>query len=98
MFSVFCGKNYNMVKLVESDHVLAFIPVNDSQEKVGVCVKDDVVLPLSEYEKKNIKIEYDYPKQLTKPIQKGQEIGLVKIYCSNSLIFEQKIYTIVNVE
>ena len=44
-----------------------------------------------------IKIEYEYPKKISKPIKKDTFLGFVKIYIENNLIFKQKAYTIVDV-
>ncbi len=90
--------SYKLYKLIESDNILDFIDISNFNEKCGVCVKDDIVLPLTENEFENVKIVYEYPKKILKPIKKDKEIGLVKIYSKNLLIFEQKIYTIVDIK
>ncbi|MBQ3115631.1 MAG: D-alanyl-D-alanine carboxypeptidase [Clostridia bacterium] len=88
---------YKPYKLIESDHIYDFIEVENSKEKCGLCVNRDVVIPLTEDERKQIKIVGDYPKTIKKPIKKGGEIGSVKIYYQNNLLFEEKIYTILDV-
>ena len=90
--------NYKNYKLLESDNILEFIDVEGENEKCAVGVDKDIILPLTESEFNNIKIEYDCPQKLQKPIKKGQEVGYVKIYCQNNLIFKQKIYTIISVD
>jgi len=87
-------KNYNIINCNE---ILAFIEV-ENNEKCGVCLKKDIILPLNKIEKDNLIIKYDMPKKLTLPIKKGQEVGIVKIYCQNNLLFEQKIYTIIEMK
>ncbi len=88
-------KNY---KIIESDHILDFIKVENSNETCPIGLTEDLTLTLTRDEKENLNIEYEYPKTLSKPIKKQTEIGLVKIYYKNSLIFKQKIYTIVDVK
>ena len=88
-------KNY---KLVESDNIIDFIKVHGSKQEIGIYVKNDVVLPLNKNERENVKIEFNYPKELKNDVKKDQEIGVVKIYCENNLIFQEKIYTILGVE
>ena len=83
-------KNY---KILESDNILKFIDVKNG-EKIGVCVKEDVVLPLTKEEKENLQIVIDVPKTLTKTDKNQKEIGKVKFYYQNNLLFEQKVYTI----
>lgn len=93
-----CFSEYSEYKIVESDNIIDFIPLNDSKDTCGVYIKNDVILPLTEEERKNIEIVYDYNKILKKPIKKDDEIGRIKIYCKNNLIFEEKIYTILDIE
>ena len=86
---------YKMYDLVENDNIIAFIPIENSNEKRGVYIKNDVVVPLTENEKENIIIKYELPDFIKNDEKKDEEIGLIKIYCKNNLIFSQKIYTIV---
>jgi hypothetical protein len=76
-------KNYN---ILSSDEILAFIDV-DNSEKIGVYIKKDVILPLKEIEKNNLIIQYDMVDKLYLPIKKDQEVGFVKIYYQNKIIF-----------
>lgn len=93
-----CFNEYINYKLVESDYIIDFLDVENSNIKCGVYVKSDVVLPLDSYEKENLIIEYDLPTKLNLPIKKDQEIGNIKIMCKNNLIFNAKIYTIIEVK
>ncbi|MBO5068051.1 MAG: hypothetical protein J6C62_06585, partial [Clostridia bacterium] len=43
-------------------------------------------------------VQYDYEQQLSAPIKKDSEVGFVKIYVQNKLIFKEKIYTIIDIE
>ena len=88
-------ENYNMKKLVEADHVIGFIDIENSEEKCAVITDKDIILPLSEQELLNLKIEYNYPKIIKPPYNKKETVGEIKIYTSNNLIFLQKIYTII---
>ncbi|MBQ9513460.1 MAG: D-alanyl-D-alanine carboxypeptidase [Clostridia bacterium] len=82
-------KNYN---LYDSENVLDFI--DNYGKKVGLHVKNDIIIPLTEIEYKAVKIEYDYPKSVDYELKNDEEIGKVNIYCQNNLIFQEKIYTI----
>ena len=86
--------SYKNVKIVESDNVIGFTTFNN--ENIPLIVKEDVVLPLNSSEKEKIMVEYDYPATINEIEDLQKEIGLVKIYCENNLIFEQKIYTILS--
>ena len=86
---------YSLYKLAESDHIVDFIPIENSEEVRGVYIKNDIVLPLTAAEKESLKIVYDLPEILSADTPKDAEIGFIKIYCENNLIFAEKIYTIV---
>ncbi len=88
-------KNY---KLFESDNILDFVKVNGTDKTCGVHIKNDIVLPLTESERDNLKIVYDYPKNLELPIKKDSEIGSIKIYHQNNLLFQEKVYTINSID
>ncbi len=85
--------DYKNYKIMECDNILKFIDCENG-EKIGVCVKNDIILPLTKYERENIKIIIDVPNMLTNEDKNKKEIGKVKIYCQNNLLFEEKIYTI----
>ncbi|MBQ8426905.1 MAG: D-alanyl-D-alanine carboxypeptidase [Clostridia bacterium] len=87
-------KDYKLYKLVESDNILDFINCNSLDEEIGIFIKNDIILPLTEDERENIEIQYDYPKEINFNVKNDQEIGSIKIYYKNNLIFIEKIYTI----
>ena len=90
-----CFDAYKMYPLVESDYIVDFIPVDGGDELCGVYIKDDVTVPLTERERNDAEIRYELPEIIKKDTAKDTEIGLIKIYCQNNLIFSAKIYTIV---
>ena len=85
--------NYENIKLVNSEHIIGFI-YDSKNEKHSIAVKRDIILPIKSIDKDKIKIEYDYQDKIDKVIKKDQEVGQIKIYLENRLIFSQKIYTI----
>ena len=87
--------DYKMYNLVESDNIVAFIPTESAEEKRGVYIKEDVIVPLTEIERKSVEIVYELPEIIGSDVKCDEEIGFVKIYCKNNLIFSQKVYTIV---
>ncbi len=91
----YCFENYSLNKLVESDNVIGFSEIEGESELCALTTDKDIILPLSNGEKESLKIIYDYPKKLQKPIKKGQKVGEIKIYALNNLIFSQEIYTII---
>ena len=85
--------NYKNYKLVDKNNIIF---INDKIE-YPAYIKNDIILPLTKYEKDNIKIEYNFYKTDKKPIKKDQEVGLINIYCQNNLLFTEKIYTILDI-
>ena len=88
-------KNYSMYKLIDKNNVVDFISIKDDEEKCGLTVKNDVILPLTKNEYKDIKIKYNYPKTITKPFNKEEKIGSIDFYIGNKLIFSEKMFTII---
>lgn len=82
---------YKTYKIIESDHIIDF--VNLGNKRIPIHIKNDIVLPLTAQEYGKIKIEYDYPTSIQEKNEK--EIGLIKIFCENNLLFTEKIYTII---
>jgi D-alanyl-D-alanine carboxypeptidase (penicillin-binding protein 5/6) len=85
-------ENYNLTKIIESDNIIDFIDING--KKTPIHIKNDIVLPLKQGEKDDLKILYDYPKTIKNETENDTEIGFVKIYLKNNLLFTEKIYTI----
>lgn len=85
-------ENYELTKIIESDNILDFIDING--KKTPIHIKNDIVLPLKPSEKNQLKITYDYPKTIKNETKNDTEIGFVKIYLKNNLLFTEKIYTI----
>lgn len=88
-------ENFKPRKLVCAENIIGFVARGNETEKVGMYIKDDIILPLTDKEFENCKIVYDYPETIGKNVKKDEEIGSIKIYCENNLIFSQKIYTLI---
>ncbi len=81
---------YKQYKLIESDFIIDFI--ESERGAIPIHVKEDIVLPLTEYEYDNLNIVYDYPNKISD--FSTTEFGKIEIYVKNNLIFTEKIYTI----
>ena len=88
-------ENYKNVKLVDKNNFVGFVENLQNNQLVGLYIKNDVILGLNEQEKNCIKMEYEFPKTINKSLPKDSEIGIIKIFASNNLIFTEKIYTII---
>lgn len=91
-----CFECYKPIKLVESDNIIDFIEVVNSKDKCPIGINNDIIVPLSDEEITKVNVVYDYDNSISKPYKKNAEIGYVKIYMENNLIFQQKIYTILD--
>lgn len=87
--------NYERVTVIKSDEMVAFSGIEGETEKCGLYIKNDIILPLTKKEKESLKVEKEYPLSLKPPIKKDEPVGKIKIYALNKLIFEEKIYTII---
>ena len=94
----FAFKNYSLTSLIEP-YQTAQIRVFGSDKKfVNVCNYKGLKYPLLAQEKTNINIVYDVPKMLSAPLKNKEEVGEIKIYLKNNLLFSEKIYTIEEVK
>lgn len=86
---------FKMVDLTQLCTLPQFIQVQEGrEERVGITRKGEYLYPLKEGEENRVKCEINLPESMLAPIEKGQEIGEVKIFIDNDLHFTQKIYTI----
>lgn len=90
--------NYTQYKILERDDVFDFISFGGSDKKYPVCIKKDVLIPLTKSEKENLKYEVEYYKNISTPIKKDTEIGKINFFVENNLIFTEKIYTILDIK
>lgn len=64
---------------------------------IGACRKD-IFYPLTQAEAEDIRIEADCPSPRKLPVNEGDELGILRVYLENQLLFSQKIYSINSVE
>lgn len=67
---------------------------NGRTDKAQVGTMGHYYYPLKESEVKAIQIDYQIEQKLEAPVEKGQEVGVVKIYLNKNLLFCEKIFTI----
>ena len=59
-----------------------------------MLLKVEIVIKKSEID--NYRVEYDMPDMVTAPISLNEEVGCVKVYYNDEVIFESPLYTIDN--
>lgn len=89
-----CFDQYENKLILDCDNIIGFANIKNSNKKCALAIQNDIILPLTEEEFSKIKITYEYDEEIEKPTENYQEIGLVKIFLQNNLIFQEKIYTI----
>lgn len=87
-------KNY---KLADKNNIAGFINGKSTGKRYPLYIKNDIILPMTKTEYNNYKILYDYPEFTENFLEKDKEVGAIKIYYQNNLLFSEKIYTITNV-
>lgn len=91
-------KEYHLVDLTSGYAFKDKLKVEEGEkEYVNIATFGSYCYPLKSSELKKVKYVYDIEKSVEAPIEKGREIGEVKIFIDNDLHFSEKIYTIENV-
>lgn len=92
-----CFSAYNLNKLVSKDNSLGEIEIDSDcviNKKLNFCIKNDIVLPLTNDELYNINYVYNVPKTIDFPIKNNSCIGEMEVYCGNNLLCKEKLYII----
>lgn len=91
-------KEYHLVDLTSGYAFKSKLKVEEGEkEYVNIATFGSYCYPLKSSELKKVKYVYDIEKSVEAPIEKGREVGEVKIFIDNDLHFSEKIYTIENV-
>ncbi len=94
-----CANNYKLYDLTEFYDYKKLLPVYDGRkDNVKISTKGNFIYPLSEWEKNNLKIEYNLIDHVDAPLKKGSEVGEIKIFLGKDLLFSEKVYTIEEVK
>ena len=91
--------NFDTIKISQNKESISEFDVwLGKQTKVKGYVKDDIYKTIKKGRKKDLKVMVEYDGPIKAPINKDQEIGLLKIYYKNELIDERKIFSISEVK
>lgn len=89
---------YKLVDLAKGFSIPNSVKVEEGRsEEVKIQANGSYFYPLREGEEKRVRYEMELPSSLEAPVNKGEEIGEVKIFIDNDLHFTEKIYTIESV-
>ena len=62
------------------------------EKKVGGHIKEDIYKTIKKAKKRNLKVTAEYDGPIKAPIQKDQEIGILKVFYKENLLSEHKIF------
>ena len=91
--------DYKLANLTEGYDFNNKIEVKDGR-KSDVAIgtnKTEFYYPLRKEEVDKVSYVYDIEKSVEAPVEKGREVGRVKIFIDNNLLFEEEIYTMENI-
>ena len=86
--------NFDTIRISQNKESISEFDVwLGKQNKVNGYVKDDIFKTIKKGRKKELKVIVDYEGPIKAPINKDQEIGLLKIFYKDELIGEHKIFS-----
>ena len=78
--------NYKYHTIVSTDETPKRVYINRSKtDTVELYYEEGLLLPLNKQEKENIFIDINAPTAILAPVEKGQQIGMAKIYINGQL-------------
>ena len=85
--------HFDTIKIAKKNEVIVEIDTWLGKENiVGGYLKEDVYKTIKKAKKRNLKVTAEYDGPIKAPIQKDQEIGILKIFYKENLLSEHKIY------
>ncbi|MBQ0017105.1 MAG: D-alanyl-D-alanine carboxypeptidase, partial [Clostridiales bacterium] len=94
-----CYDNYEFCTIVKPYQYISNTNVDDGlKDKVQLYVKNGFKFPLKDDEKDKLVIETKYDEILDAPVEKNKEVGEIKVFFENELIYSEKICTIEEVK
>jgi len=92
-------EKYASFEILAPYNVVGSIPLlNGDVASIQVYSRNGLKLALSQEEFSQITVEYDLPETLNAPIKVDEPVGKVQVYFGKHLIFDEKIYTIDEVD
>ena len=86
--------NFDTIRISQNKESISEFDVwLGKQNKVNGYVKDDIFKTIKKGRKKELKVIVEYEGPIKAPIDKDQEIGLLKIFYKDELIGEHKIFS-----
>ncbi len=92
-------ENYKPMVIYDKNQFIKNINVmNGKKDLLPIITKDELILPLTEDEKKEIKTTIKLPDEFRAPVNKGDSIGNVKVFLKGQLIFTGELIARENIK
>ncbi len=94
-----CAEEFKMVEITSLYDYDDVVKVNDGREEfVKIATKGKFFYPLTAKEQENLKFEYNINGEVDAPLKAGSEVGEIKVFLDNDLLFCEKVYTMKDVK
>ncbi len=91
--------NFDTIKITEKDNEIAKLEVwHGVKKNVSAYTKEDIYKTIPKARKKHLKISVNYTGPIVAPIEKNQEVGLLKIFYKDELIDSYPLYASENIK
>lgn len=85
---------YSYEKVFSADMFSVTVHSDVKGKDCRLGCKEDFYYPITEKERELVRLETEVPASVRLPVFKGQDLGILRIYLANQLIFSEKIYSI----
>ena len=91
--------HFDTIKIAKKNEVIVEIDTwLGKSEKVGGYVNEDIYKTIKKAKKRNLKVIVEYNGPLEAPIQKDQEVGILKVFYKENFVSEHKVYASTDVK
>ncbi len=85
--------NYSPLLIIKKNEFIKSIEViNGMENHCNVYSGDDIIIPIENEEKKDLRIEFCLPKKVYAPTMKEQIVGDINVYIGDDLIVQEDVY------
>ena len=91
--------NFDTIKITNKDINFANLDVwHGTKNEVGAYVKENIYKTIPKARKKFLKVTINYSGPIVAPINKDQQVGIVKIFYKDELIDQYDLYASENIK
>ena len=91
--------NYRTRRLIEAGLRVGFVAVRGGEKKgLELSAKNDILYPLSVDGTDTLRWTLESPDEVAAPVQAGTELGRLKLYCNDEMVYDTALYAAETVE